>query len=169
MAPADATRGRSRSSQGREAASARASCRYTITASRARDSSQHPTPRSAARIIVCSIDHCVSYLNFCCLLSDTLGKRMDRNGVRDFYANLKSSSDLKTTACVAARKPHPLILASLTQIPDAILDRFYGCGVPVPLGIEGLTVFQGPLVPRGCASPCLYNLTGRRCLWLAGA
>ncbi|KAK9797040.1 hypothetical protein WJX73_003779 [Symbiochloris irregularis] len=67
---------------------------------------------------------------------------MDRNGVRDFYANLKSSSDLKTTACVAATKPHHLILATFKQIPDAILDRFYGCGVPVPLGIEGLTVLD---------------------------
>lgn len=55
---------------------------------------------------------------------------------------LKSSKDLKTSACTAAGRPHPLLVRLMGRLPAEVLDKFYGCGAPVPLGIEGLRVLD---------------------------
>ena len=81
--------------------------------------------------------------------------------VRDYYGTkLKQSADLKTTACAAAKSPHPLIRKLLSEVPDKIATQFYGCGAPVPLGITGLRVRLlpsfGKSPPKGLqATPCL--------------
>jgi len=63
--------------------------------------------------------------------------------VKDYYARmLKSTSDLKTDACCALESQPPYIQEILEQIPDAVLDRFYGCGSPIPPAIEGCTVLD---------------------------
>lgn len=55
---------------------------------------------------------------------------------------LKSSKDLKTSACTAGGRPHPLLIQLMGRIPAEVLDKFYGCGAPLPLGIEGLRVLD---------------------------
>ncbi len=55
---------------------------------------------------------------------------------------LQSSKDLKTSACTAAGRPHPLLRKLMADIPEEVLSKFYGCGAPVPLGIEGMRVLD---------------------------
>ncbi|KAJ2824415.1 hypothetical protein IWW50_003341 [Coemansia erecta] len=63
--------------------------------------------------------------------------------VKDYYGKvLESSKDLKTSACTAGAAPHPLVRKIISTIPDAVNDKFYGCGNPLPLGIEGMDVLD---------------------------
>eukprot|EP00736_Rhodelphis_marinus_P005100 Rmarinus@m.544 len=63
--------------------------------------------------------------------------------VQDYYGNvLKSSQDLKTSACCNATPPDPIIRRALADLPHEVISKFYGCGCPVPLGIEGLDVLD---------------------------
>jgi len=72
--------------------------------------------------------------------------------VKKYYGEtLQATTDLKTSACCVANSPHPLIKAALSNVPDEILMKFYGCGNPVPLGILGLTVLDlGSGTGRDC-------------------
>src|SRR5947209_7912292 len=63
------------------------------------------------------------------------------SSVQEYYGKvLTKSKDLKTGACTAGGKPHQLIREALKLVPDEIIEKFYGCGNPIPLGIEGLDV-----------------------------
>lgn len=63
--------------------------------------------------------------------------------VKEYYARmLQSASDLKTDACCALESQPAYIREILEQIPDAVLERFYGCGSPIPPAIEGCTVLD---------------------------
>jgi hypothetical protein len=67
---------------------------------------------------------------------------------QDYYGRvLSTSADLKTSACTASGRPHALIRRALADVPAEVLDKFYGCGAPVPLGIRGLRVLD-----LGCGS-----------------
>ena len=58
--------------------------------------------------------------------------------VEEYYGReLQSSRDLKSSCCTAAPLPaaHARILE---EIDDEILDKFYGCGSPIPGLLEGL-------------------------------
>jgi ubiquinone/menaquinone biosynthesis C-methylase UbiE len=72
-------------------------------------------------------------------LNDTLHRM-----VQDYYGQeLQSSSDLKTSACCCgAASPSPEVQQALTLIPSEILDRFYGCGSPLPPDLSGKTVLD---------------------------
>lgn len=63
--------------------------------------------------------------------------------VQQYYGEtLQSSRDLKTSACCppdAVPEAHKPILAKL---PDEVLDRFYGCGSPLPPALDGCTVLD---------------------------
>jgi len=74
---------------------------------------------------------------------------MPIEGVREYYTQLTGTKDLKTNACSTLPAPH--ILEALKQVPQEITDKFYGCGNPIPNGIEGMTVLD-----LGCG-------TGRDC------
>lgn len=78
--------------------------------------------------------------------------------VKIYYGKvLSSTKDLKTNACTAASKPHPIIRQIISkQVPEEINNRFYGCGDPIPLGIEGLTVVD---LGSGSGRDC-YIATG---------
>ncbi|MFQ5633675.1 MAG: methyltransferase domain-containing protein [bacterium] len=69
--------------------------------------------------------------------TDTLKK------VEEYYGQtLKGNDDLKTNACCSTEsipKDHREILKS---IDDEILTKFYGCGSPIPLALEGKTVLD---------------------------
>lgn len=65
------------------------------------------------------------------------------NEVSEYYSKvLKNSKDLKTGACTAGGAPAPEILEIFKLIPDEIMTKFYGCGAPLPLGIQGLDVLD---------------------------
>eukprot|EP01060_Flectonema_neradi_P006976 TRINITY_DN1482_c1_g1_i1.p1 TRINITY_DN1482_c1_g1~~TRINITY_DN1482_c1_g1_i1.p1 ORF type:complete len:516 (+),score=99.79 TRINITY_DN1482_c1_g1_i1:69-1616(+) len=65
------------------------------------------------------------------------------DSVQDYYGKvLSTNKDLKTTACTAFDRPHPIIIDAIKKIPDSVTEKFYGCGTPLPLGINGLTVLD---------------------------
>jgi SAM-dependent methyltransferase len=63
--------------------------------------------------------------------------------VQDYYGKVLSGTrDLKTSACCSASSPVPSLLATLEKIHPEVLDRFYGCGSPIPEALEGCTVLD---------------------------
>lgn len=76
----------------------------------------------------------------CCAAStlpDTL------QNVQNYYGKvLETSKDLKTSACTAAGRPHSEIVRIMKDIPGEVKAKFYGCGAPLPLGIDGLRVLD---------------------------
>ena len=55
---------------------------------------------------------------------------------------LSTSKDLKTSACTSSGRPHAKILEVFKKIPTEVMEKFYGCGAPLPLGIDGLSVLD---------------------------
>ena len=63
--------------------------------------------------------------------------------VREYYGKiLKSSSDLKTSACCPVESMPPHLHGLIDDIEPEILERFYGCGAPIPYALEGCTVLD---------------------------
>ena len=72
-----------------------------------------------------------------------------RAQVREYYGKtLGGSDDLKTNACCCAtERPPKYVLDVMPDIADEIVERFYGCGSPIPPALEGATV-----VDLGCGT-----------------
>ena len=72
-----------------------------------------------------------------------------RAQVREYYGKtLGGSDDLKTNACCcSAERPPKYVLDVMPLIADEIIERFYGCGSPIPPALEGATV-----VDLGCGT-----------------
>lgn len=63
--------------------------------------------------------------------------------VSDYYASLAGSDDLRTNAtCCATDAPPSYVLDVMPLIADEVVERFYGCGSPIPPALEGLTVLD---------------------------
>jgi SAM-dependent methyltransferase len=79
-------------------------------------------------------------------MTDTLDAHANS---RDYYGKqLQGSGDLKTNACSCSPEAIPLYQRRLmANIEDSVLERFYGCGSPLPEALEGLTVLD-----LGCGS-----------------
>lgn len=72
--------------------------------------------------------------------------------VKKYYGDeLQKTSDLKTGACCASDAPPAHIKNVLSLIHDEIQMKYYGCGSPIPLCLEALTILDA-----GCG-------TGRDC------
>lgn len=68
--------------------------------------------------------------------------------VSEYYGKLLASSgDLKTNACCASGAPPAWIASRLANVHESVSNRFYGCGFPIPHGLEGSTV-----VDLGCGT-----------------
>ena len=67
-----------------------------------------------------------------------------RDHLREYYGRvLQGTSDLKTNACCSIEDTLPLeARAVLPEIHDEILDRYYGCGSPIPPALVGCTVLD---------------------------
>eukprot|EP01084_Bolivina_argentea_P061634 112675_1 len=62
--------------------------------------------------------------------------------VSEYYGKtLQKSSDLKTTACQSDISSE-IIKNCLNLIPNEIISKFYGCGTPIPFGINGLNILD---------------------------
>ncbi len=76
--------------------------------------------------------------------------------IQRYYGEvLKSTGDLQTSACCIAEALPPHIAAALQNVHDEVKARFYGCGSPIPLALEGARVLD-----LGCG-------TGRDCYVLS--
>ena len=63
--------------------------------------------------------------------------------VKDYYGKqLQGKDDLKSGSCCCTEKPPAEIREILPLIADEILDKFYGCGSPLPPLLEGMTVLD---------------------------
>lgn len=72
--------------------------------------------------------------------------------VSEYYGSvLQSSADLHTDACCAPEAMPRWLKDLITDVHPEVRERFYGCGSPVPLAVEGKTVLD-----LGCG-------TGRDC------
>ncbi len=78
------------------------------------------------------------------------------DAVRRYYGEvLKTSADLQTSACCLAEAMPRHLVPLLSDIHPEVRERFYGCGSPLPPGLEGATVLD-----LGCGS-------GRDCYLLS--
>ncbi|MCQ8104658.1 methyltransferase domain-containing protein [Methylomonas sp. SURF-2] len=76
--------------------------------------------------------------------------------VRHYYGQvLQSSQDLKTSACCSIDAMPDYLKALLADLHPEVLERFYGCGSPLPPALTGKTVLD-----LGCGS-------GRDCYLLS--
>lgn len=63
--------------------------------------------------------------------------------VKEYYGKiLTGSHDLQTSACCSTESFPLSHRAILAEIDSEILDKFYGCGSPIPPAIEGCTVLD---------------------------
>lgn len=78
--------------------------------------------------------------------------------VQKYYGKvLSSSKDLVTNACTASGAPIFAVREALKAVPREITDKFYGCGSPLPMGIEGLTVLDlGSGSGQDCYLACKF-------------
>lgn len=66
-----------------------------------------------------------------------------RSDVREYYGKeLTSKDDLKTNACCCSGNIPGYVKETLPLIDDEVMDRFYGCGSPIPPLLEGKTVLD---------------------------
>jgi len=108
----------------------------------------------------------------CCTGGDCCGgtspppdsKNKVLQSVQDYYGKvLSTSKDLKTSACTAGKAPPKYVLDALRKVPGEIMDKFYGCGTPIPSDITGKTIVDlGSGSGRDCyVAAALVGPTGR--------
>lgn len=75
-------------------------------------------------------------------MSTSLLKRK-KEDVKNYYGKiLKSSEDLKTSACCTTDRLPDEIKSIIKNIEPEILDKFYGCGSPIPKLLKDCTVLD---------------------------
>ena len=63
--------------------------------------------------------------------------------VRQYYGEvLTSSRDLKTSACCSAESLPAHVRGLVQHVHPEVQERFYGCGSPIPVEVEGRTVLD---------------------------
>jgi len=66
-----------------------------------------------------------------------------KDTVKAYYGKvLQSKKDLKTNACCSVDSLPKALKTIMKQIESEILDKFYGCGSPIPPLLEGCTVLD---------------------------
>lgn len=86
-----------------------------------------------------------------------------KESVEEYYGKvLQKTEDLRTSACTSCKAPPTHVKRVLKLVPAAVKERFYGCGNPIPEGIEGLHVLDlGSGSGRDCyAAALLAGPTG---------
>ena len=63
--------------------------------------------------------------------------------VKEYYGSiLQKTRDLKTNACCTTDAMPPHLQRILRDVHPEVLERFYGCGSPIPAAIEGCVVLD---------------------------
>jgi ubiquinone/menaquinone biosynthesis C-methylase UbiE len=63
--------------------------------------------------------------------------------VKEYYGKtIQNTKDLKTSACCATDTLPPHVREVLKDIDTEILEKFYGCGSPIPHAIEGSVILD---------------------------
>ncbi len=63
--------------------------------------------------------------------------------VREYYGKiLQRSTDLKTSACCPVESMPRHLHGLIDDIEPEVLERFYGCGAPIPYALEGCAVLD---------------------------
>ena len=63
--------------------------------------------------------------------------------VREYYGKvLATNKDLQTSACCTAESPPERIRSIIREIHPEVLEKFYGCGSPIPPHLEGKTILD---------------------------
>ncbi|MBW2645565.1 MAG: arsenosugar biosynthesis radical SAM protein ArsS [Deltaproteobacteria bacterium] len=76
----------------------------------------------------------------CISVKDTTQKR---ESVKEYYGRILSGNrDLKTSACCSTESLPSHHRKILQEIDGEILSKFYGCGSPIPLELEGYAVLD---------------------------
>ena len=71
-----------------------------------------------------------------------------KEDVKNYYGKiLKTNNDLKTSACCSIESFPDHIKAILQNIEPEIMEKFYGCGSPIPNELKGRVVLD-----LGCGS-----------------
>ena len=66
-----------------------------------------------------------------------------RESVQDYYGKvLKTNQDLKTNACCTTDSLPNHVKPIIKEIHTEVLEKFYGCGSPIPLELTGKTVLD---------------------------
>ncbi len=72
-----------------------------------------------------------------------MSESADRASVREYYGKiLRNNQDLKTSACCTADSFPEVYKEILQQVHPEILDKFYGCGSPIPAALDGKVVLD---------------------------
>ncbi|KAJ1794049.1 hypothetical protein LPJ59_004616 [Coemansia sp. RSA 2399] len=61
--------------------------------------------------------------------------------VRGYYSRYTPITKMQTSIGPTI-SPHPIIRDAISKVPKPVRDRFYGCGTPLPTGIDGLRVLD---------------------------
>ncbi len=65
------------------------------------------------------------------------------SNVQDYYGKvLGSNKDLKTSACCSPDSMPYYLRPILSELHSEVVEKFYGCGSPIPLALEGRTVLD---------------------------
>jgi ubiquinone/menaquinone biosynthesis C-methylase UbiE len=71
-----------------------------------------------------------------------------KEDVKNYYGKiLKTNNDLKTSACCTAERLPDFIKTVIKDIEPEIIEKFYGCGSPIPNQLKNCTVLD-----LGCGS-----------------
>jgi arsenite methyltransferase len=63
--------------------------------------------------------------------------------IKDYYGKiLGSKNDLQTNACCSPDTLPPYLSVIMEQINPEIIEKFYGCGSPIPPALEGCSVLD---------------------------
>lgn len=76
-------------------------------------------------------------------MDDVLPQTSVTQTVKDYYGRvLQSSADLKTSACCLTETLPLHVREALRDVHPEVLERFYGCGSPIPPALDGATVLD---------------------------
>lgn len=68
---------------------------------------------------------------------------MKHESVQNYYGKvLESSADLQTNACCSPSDMPDFVKRVLSNVHDEVLTRYYGCGLVMPLALEGARVLD---------------------------
>lgn len=74
---------------------------------------------------------------------NSIGASVTLESVKNYYGKvLKTKHDLKTTACCSSECYPDHVRSVVSKIHDEVMERCYGCGIPIPVNVRRCTVLD---------------------------